>query len=188
MPHLARFLCALAALGVTFTSSSVEAQYCIGSTAYTVRNAAGDPMSPEEMQRLTIVSVNGEPARSSVDRASQAVYEAPFGTNHSPYRIPLANPLELATMAQCGEIRELVLRFDGVTMRLTFAVPHHNTRYHFDSLPFQAGHFRARSVDPWHTFPCDDGGGPPLIDNENHGECRVPPRNWARLRRRARRQ
>lgn len=173
-------LVAVVSLVLSLARPSAGAQYCIGSTAYTVRDPAGPPMSPAQMRRLEVIEVNGQPARRVSDGRGGLLYTAPF--RQSDYRIPLANPMELADLGQCGEIQELVLRFEGQQMRLRFGVPHHNTRYHFDSLPFQQGSFRVTGSDGRGPYPCDGNQAPPLIDNEHHGECRIDARHWHPVR------
>jgi hypothetical protein len=181
---LCRLLLTAAALGAALAARRAEAQYCIGSTVYAVRDESGVLMSPAQLRRLEVVSVNGHAARLRHDDAGSPYYEAQFEPGHVPYQIRLANPLLLASIAQCGEIDELVLRYQGRLMHLRFGVAHHNTRYHIDSLPFQPGTFRLTGGSlGGRIFPCTGGGAPPLIDNENYGECHVVSGRWERAAR-----
>lgn len=162
------------ALVIAAVGPRSSAQYCIGTTLYTVRDERGVPMGADQLRQLSVVSVDGRPAQP-IEGASPPAFEAPFGSRRMPYRIALATPLLIAAIEQCGEIDRLVLRYAGRTMQLRFGVPHHNTRYHFDSLPFQSGRFRITGDG---SFPCEGGSGPPRIDNETRGECRVAASRW----------
>jgi hypothetical protein len=177
-PSLAVVVVALAA-----NPAEALAQYCIGSTAYTVVDEKGAPMSPTELRRLEVVSINGRPARRRRGADGEVYFEVARSKSGTPsYSVKPGRPLELATMAQCGEIDEVVLRWRGRLMRLHFGVAHHNTRYHIEAPPFASGTFRLTGgAVGGAVYPCAGGGGPPLIDNENRSECRVPARLWKRV-------
>jgi hypothetical protein len=170
-----RLSLAVAVLTLAAGPTEALAQYCIGSTVYTVRDTKGDPMGPSELARVEVVSINGQRARRQ--GAGKAVfYEA------GRYKIRPGRPLVLATLDQCGLIDELVLRYRGRVMRLRFGVVNHNTRYHIEALPFQSGTFLLTDESRGsRIFPCAGGAGPPRIDNETVGECLVPARLWKRV-------
>jgi hypothetical protein len=157
-----------------------HAQYCVGSTRYVVRDAVGKHMTPDQLRRLEITHINGARAARSLPDKNPVVYEALPDPKHSPYRIPLTNPFFIG-MDHCGSIRELTLRFEGKTMQLRFEIGEHNTSYLIESLPFQAGDFTLHRENSW-SLPCAGGKGPPLIDNEHSGSCRVVSQLWAPTR------
>ncbi len=79
------------------------------------------------------------------------------------------------TFGPCGQIGDLVLRYDKMTMKLIFDVSINNTNFVVDSLPFQSGTFRLTSL------ACADSKPPPRVDNENRGFCLVPARAWKQV-------
>jgi len=161
-----------------------SAQYCIGRTAYIIRDEAGREMTVPEIEKL-VVAVNGiELIWHRPDPKMDVIlyqFEGVINYNKTLRRVvrnggELRNPLGFGMdpPAFCGKIGDLVIRKGKKVMRLDFDIGEHNTHYEIDSLPFQEGTFRLKSTK------CKDGT-PPAIDNNTVGKCRVAASAWAPL-------
>lgn len=126
------------------------AQYCIGTTAYIVRDEAGAVMSTDQLGRLS-VQINGIPATRLTNPLT-------FGIN--------------GIHTACGQLGDLTLTSGGKTMHLLFDIREHNTYFEIDGLSYREGTFHLRSLE------CLHGARPPVIDNNSSGKCLVPAERW----------
>ncbi len=179
--RLAFFYLAITAL-IFISVQDVPAQYCIGHTAYIVRDEAGKVMTVPELEKLAI-KINGIELkwhRPTPDR-NMIFYQFEHLMNYDKKLRrymrnggELRNPLGFGIdpPAFCGQIGDLVISKSGKEMRLIFDIGEHNTHYQIDSLPFREGAFYLGSTK------CSDGAAPPMIDNNTVGKCLVSADNW----------
>src|SRR5687768_14790881 len=166
MSHrVGRRLVGLAITALIIPACGLSAQYCIGTTAYVVRDEAGAIMSAADMKRVAIRSLNGFTLQLRTDSGGT---ESPYYALESYVgylnamkfeRVVAAdNPLiwSLNPLAHCGDVRDLTLTYAGKTMRLLFDIKEHNTYFEIDAPPFQDGTFRLRSLR------CRDRARPPM--------------------------
>lgn len=163
-----------------FSASPASGQYCIGSTAYIIRDETGKVMPVPELEKL-VVKVNGIGLQwhRPDPRADVTYFQFENVINYEKalrrvLRIggELRNPLRFGEVALCGKIGDLIIHKANVEMRLVFDIGEHNTYYEIDSLPFQEGTFHLKSLK------CADGAAPPMIDNNTVGTCFVSASNW----------
>ena len=179
------FLLSLAFVLLLAPDQNAAAQYCIGHTAYIVRDEKDNVMTVPELKTLK-VTVNGSELRwfrpdGSSDDQVYFQFEEVMNYNNRLQRFlrtggVLGNPLGFGIdpPAFCGKIADLVINKGGKEMRLVFDIGEHNTHYEIDSLAFQPGTFYLQSTK------CSDGAPPPMIDNNTVGKCFVSSSNWKR--------
>ena len=187
-----RFAHLVVAVGFAATSPchAAFAQYCIGTTAYVIRDEAGAIMSTEQLERLS-VRINGVQTIARTDSvAHRRFLEYETVVARKGYVAGAArwidslttaratwvtNPLTFGvngSLTACGQLGDLTITSGGQVMRLLFDIREHNTYFEIDGLPFRDGTFHLASLK------CADGARPPAVDNASSAKCLVPADRW----------